>query len=85
MGRRVDVLSAYTAALQNGSYFDSPLPPRGVARGFKWLDSINNFQRVEKLLYRTTTISLNDSFDFELVPQNEEDIRLRSKLNDKAK
>jgi hypothetical protein len=43
MGRRVDVLSAYTAALQNGSYVDSPLPPRGVARGFKWLDSINEF------------------------------------------
>jgi hypothetical protein len=43
MGRRVDVLNAYTAALQNGSYVNSPLPPRGVARGFKWLDSINDF------------------------------------------
>lgn len=43
MGRRVDVLSAYTAALQNGAYTNSTLPPRGVARGFKWLDSINDF------------------------------------------
>jgi len=43
MGRRVDVLTAYTSALQNGSYVDSPMPPRGVARGFKWLDSINDF------------------------------------------
>ena len=43
MGRRVDVLTAYTAALQNGAYVNSPLPPRGVARGFKWLDSINDF------------------------------------------
>ena len=43
MGRRVDVLTAYTAALQNGAYVDSPLPPRGVARGFRWLDSINDF------------------------------------------
>jgi hypothetical protein len=43
MGRRVDVLSAYTAALQNGSYVDSSLPPRGVVRGFRWLDSINDF------------------------------------------
>ena len=43
MGRRVDVLAAYTAALQNGAYVNSSLPPRGVTRGFKWLDSINDF------------------------------------------
>lgn len=43
MGRRVDVLNAYTAALQNGAYTNSSLPPRGVARGFKWLDQINDF------------------------------------------
>jgi hypothetical protein len=43
MGRRVDVLAAYTAALQNGAYINSSLPPRGVARGFRWLDSINDF------------------------------------------
>ena len=43
MGRRVDVLASYTAALQNGNYANSSLPPRGVARGFKWLDSINEF------------------------------------------
>ena len=43
MGRRVDVLAAYTAALQNGAYIKSSLPPRGVARGFRWLDSINDF------------------------------------------
>jgi hypothetical protein len=43
MGRRVDVLAAYTAALQNGAYVNSSLPPRGVVRGFRWLDSINDF------------------------------------------
>jgi hypothetical protein len=43
MGRRIDVLNAYTAALQNYSYTNATLPPRGVARGFKWLDSVNEF------------------------------------------
>lgn len=43
MGRRVDVLNAYTAALQNGSYVDKPLPPNAVVRGFRWMDSINDF------------------------------------------
>jgi len=35
---------------------------------------------VEQIKIKTTTVALNDRFEFELVPQGEEERRLRSKL-----
>ncbi len=44
-------------------------------------DAINTMQgKIEKVRLRTTTVKLNDRFEFELIPQNEEEIRLRAKL-----
>jgi len=43
MGRRVDILREFTAAIQNYNYNSGPLPPNSVVRGFKWLDAINQF------------------------------------------
>jgi len=37
--------------------------------------------KIEKLQFKTTTIKLNDKFEFELVAQNEEELRIRTKLN----
>jgi hypothetical protein len=37
--------------------------------------------KIERLQFKTTTIKLNDKFEFELVPQNEEELRIRTKLN----
>jgi len=39
MGRRVDILNSFTAAIQA----IPSLPPNAVVRGFKWLDQINSF------------------------------------------
>lgn len=44
-------------------------------------DAINSMKgKVEKVRLRTTTMKLNDRFEFELIPQNEEEMRLRAKL-----
>ncbi len=44
-------------------------------------DAINSMKgKVEKVRLRTTTVKLNDRFEFELIPQNEEEMRLRAKL-----
>jgi len=64
MGRRVDVLNAYTAALQNGTYVNSILPPRGVARGFKWLDSINEFPYITYNVQDSTLDHIGDNFRY---------------------
>ncbi len=45
-------------------------------------DAINSMKgKVEKIKLRTTTVKLNDRFEFELIPQNEEEMRLRAKLD----
>lgn len=45
-------------------------------------DKINEMQGdVEKVKMRMTTMKLNDRFEFELVPQGEEERRIREKLN----
>ncbi|MBI4086446.1 DEAD/DEAH box helicase family protein [Candidatus Kaiserbacteria bacterium] len=45
-------------------------------------ERMNNMRgKIKKLLFRTTTVRLNDRFEFELLPQNEEELRLRTKLN----
>jgi type III restriction enzyme len=45
-------------------------------------DAINGMQgKIEKLKLRTTTVKFNDRFEFELIPQKEEEMRLRSKLD----
>jgi type III restriction enzyme len=36
--------------------------------------------KIEQLQYRTTTVRLNDKFEFELLPSNEEEVRLRTAL-----
>jgi hypothetical protein len=64
MGRRVDVLQAYTAALQNGSYVNSSLPPRGVARGFRWLDSINEFPYITYNVQDSSLDHIGDNFRY---------------------
>jgi len=47
----------------------------------KVFDAINKMQgKVEKIRIRATTVHLNDRFEFELIPQNEEEARLRAKL-----
>lgn len=44
-------------------------------------DAINTMQgKIKKVRLRTTTMKLNDRFEFELIPQNEEEMRLRAKL-----
>ena len=64
MGRRVDVLAAYTAALQNGSYVNSSLPPRGVARGFRWLDSINEFPYITYTVQDSVLVHISDNIRY---------------------
>lgn len=64
MGRRVDVLQAYTAALQNGSYVNSSLPPRGVARGFRWLDSINEFPYITYNVQDSVLVHISDNIRY---------------------
>jgi hypothetical protein len=64
MGRRVDVLAAYTAALQNGSYVNSSLPPRGVARGFRWLDSINEFPYITYNVQDSVLVHISDNIRY---------------------
>ena len=64
MGRRVEVLQAYTAALQNGSYVNSSLPPRGVARGFRWLDSINEFPYITYNVQDSSLDHIGDNFRY---------------------
>lgn len=45
-------------------------------------DQMNLMQRnVEQVRVRTTTVKFNDRFEFELIPQGEEEQRLRAKLN----
>lgn len=63
MGRRVDVLNAYTAHLQSYSY-SSSLPPRGVARGFRWLDSINDFPYISYNVQDSTLDHIGDNFRY---------------------
>ncbi len=60
MGRRVDVLSEFTAALQNGAYYKT-LPPRGVARGFKWIDTINDFPYITYNVQESTLTHIGDN------------------------
>jgi type III restriction enzyme len=45
-------------------------------------EAVNSMKgKVEKIKLRTTTVKLNDRFEFELIPQNEEEMRLRAKLD----
>ena len=45
-------------------------------------DTMNKIQSdVEQIKVRMTTMKLNDRFEFELVPQGEEERRIREKLN----
>lgn len=45
-------------------------------------DTMNSMKgRVEKIQYKTTTVRMNEHFEFEIVPQGEEDVALRRKLN----
>ncbi len=45
-------------------------------------DAINAMKgKVDQIRLRTTMLTLNDRFEFELVPQGEEELRLRRKLN----
>ncbi len=45
-------------------------------------DALNAMKgKVDQIKLRTTTLKLNDRFEFELVPQGEEELRLRRKLN----
>jgi len=46
---------------------------------FKTMNDMSG--NIERLQYRTTTVRLNDRFEFELLPSNEEEVRIRSKLN----
>ena len=36
--------------------------------------------KVQQMRFKTTTVKMNDRFDFELIPQGEEQIRLRTKI-----
>jgi hypothetical protein len=36
---------------------------------------------IEQIKVRMTTMKLNDRFEFELVPQGQEEMRIRAKLN----
>lgn len=64
MGRRVDILAAYTAALQSGSYSNSSLPPRGVSRGFRWLDSINEFPYITYNVQDSSLDHIGDNYRY---------------------
>lgn len=45
-------------------------------------DQMNSMQRkIEQVRVRTTTVKFNDRFEFELIPQGEEETRLRAKLS----
>ncbi len=44
-------------------------------------DAINDMKgKVKKLRFRTTTVKMNDAFEFEILPQGDEERRLRNKL-----
>lgn len=64
MGRRVDVLQAFTAWLQSGSYVGLPLPPRGVMRGFRWLDTINDFPLITYNVQESTLDHIGDNYRY---------------------
>lgn len=64
MGRRVQVLDAYTAALQNYNYKDTPLPPNGVVRGFRWLDSINEFPFITYNVQDSALVHISDNIRY---------------------
>jgi hypothetical protein len=61
MGRRVDVLQEYTAALQNYNYVGATLPPRGVRRGFAWMDGINEFPYITYNVQDSTLVHISDN------------------------
>lgn len=64
MGRRVDVLNAFTSWLQSGSYVGSPLPPRGVLRGFRWLDTINEFPLITYNVQDSALVHISDNYRY---------------------
>lgn len=64
MGRRVDILQAFTSWLQSGTYLDAPLPPRGVARGFRWLDSINEFPYITYNVQDSSLDHIGDNYRY---------------------
>lgn len=64
MGRRVQVLQAYTTALQNYNYTGITLPPRGVARGFAWLDSINEFPYITYNVQDSALVHISDNIRY---------------------
>lgn len=64
MGRRVDVLNAYTAHLQNYAYVGTTLPPHGVARGFRWLDSINEFPYITYNVQDSSLLHISDNIRY---------------------
>ena len=64
MGRRVDILNAFTAWLQAGSYLDAPLPPRGVLRGYRWLDTINEFPLITYNVQDSSLDHIGDNYRY---------------------
>jgi type III restriction enzyme len=46
---------------------------------FERMNDMNG--KIEQLKFRTTTVKLNNKFEFELVPQGQEEIQIRTKLN----
>lgn len=64
MGRRVDVLNAYTDHLQNYTYVGCTLPPHGVVRGFRWLDSINEFPFITYNVQDSALVHISDNIRY---------------------
>lgn len=64
MGRRVDILNEFTAWLQSGNYNGSSLPPNAVARGFKWLDNINEFPYITYNVQDSSLVHISNNIRY---------------------
>ena len=64
MSRRVDILAAFTAWLQSGDYGGIALPPRGVTRGFTWLDSLNDFPHVSYNVQDSSLVHISSNIRY---------------------
>jgi hypothetical protein len=64
MGRRVDILNAFTTWLQTGDYGGITLPPRGVTRGFTLLDSLNDFPHISYNVQDSSLVHISSNIRY---------------------
>ena len=64
MSRRVDILNAFSAWLQTGDYGEISLPPRGVTRGFTWLDSLNDFPHISYNVQDSSLVHISSNIRY---------------------